>query len=102
VKIFTAPSMSTTTIRIEDDLKARVAAAADQVGTTAHAFILEAIAQKVEQVETDLEFNDLAQLRWAKLLTTGKSVSWSDAKTYLEARSRGSKARKPRAKTPSR
>lgn len=35
--------MATTTIRIEDDLKARVAAAARHDGKTAHAFILEAI-----------------------------------------------------------
>ena len=37
--------MSTTTIRLEDDLKARINAAAAQAGKTAHAFILEAIAQ---------------------------------------------------------
>ena len=40
--------MSTTTIRLEDDLKARINAAAAQAGKTAHAFILEAIAQTVE------------------------------------------------------
>ena len=37
--------MSTTTIRLEDDLKARVAAAAERAGVTAHAFILDAIEQ---------------------------------------------------------
>jgi predicted transcriptional regulator len=41
--------MTTTTIRLEDDLKARVAAAAEKAGKTAHAFILEAISQTVEQ-----------------------------------------------------
>ena len=33
--------MSTTTIRIDDDLKARVTAAAQRAGKTAHAFILD-------------------------------------------------------------
>jgi predicted transcriptional regulator len=87
--------MSTTTIRIDDELKSRVAAAADLAGKTAHAFILEAISQKVEQVEIDTAFNRLADERWAKVLATGKTVSWADAKAHLEARSRGSKAGKP-------
>ncbi len=34
--------MGTTTIRLPDELKARVAAAAKQAGTTSHNFILEA------------------------------------------------------------
>ena len=37
--------MSTTTIRIEDELKARIAVAAQHAGKTAHAFILDAISQ---------------------------------------------------------
>ena len=87
--------MSTTTIRIEDDLKARVAAAAERAGKTAHAFILDAIAQTVEQVELDDEFHHVADARWAKVLSTGKTVAWDDAKAYLEARLRGKSPRKP-------
>ena len=90
--------MSTTTIRIEDDLKARVAAAAERAGKTAHAFILDAIAQTVEQVELDAEFHRVADQRWAKVLATGKTVPWGDAKAYLEARSRGERPRKPVAR----
>ena len=94
--------MSTTTIRIEDDLKARVAAAAERAGKTAHAFILEAIAQTVEQIELDDEFHRVADERWAKVLATGKTVPWDDAKAYLEARSRGERPRKPAAGKPGR
>ena len=36
--------MTTTTIRLPDELKARIAKAAKQAGTTSHNFILEAIA----------------------------------------------------------
>jgi len=43
--------MTTAMIRIEDDLKSRVAAVAERESKTAHAFILEAIAQAVEQAE---------------------------------------------------
>jgi len=94
--------MLTTTIRIEDDLKARVAAAAERAGKTAHAFILEAIAQTVEQVELDDEFHRVADERWAKVLATGKTVPWDDAKAYLDARSRGERPRKPAAGKPGR
>ncbi|HJV59906.1 MAG TPA: ribbon-helix-helix protein, CopG family [Albitalea sp.] len=90
--------MSTTTIRLEDDLKARVAAAAERSGKTAHAFILDAIAQTVEQSELEDEFHQIADERWSTLLATGKTVPWDDAKAYLEARARGARPRKPAAR----
>jgi len=90
--------MSTTTIRIEDDLKARVTAAAERAGKTAHAFILDAISQTVEQAELDEDFHRIADERWAKVLATGKTVPWNDAKAYLEARARGERTRKPAAR----
>ena len=40
--------MPTTTIRLSDELKARVASAAERAGTSPHNFILEAIAEKAE------------------------------------------------------
>jgi len=43
--------MSTTTIRLPHELKARVVAAAKKAGTTAHSFILEAIAEKADEEE---------------------------------------------------
>jgi predicted transcriptional regulator len=90
--------MPTTTIRIEDELKERIAAAAQLSGKTAHAFILDAIAQTVEQVEVDAQFDRLADERWATVLETGKTVPWDDARPYLEARARGDKSRKPAAR----
>ena len=90
--------MSTTTIRIEDSLKARVGAAAERTGKTAHAFILEAICQTVEQVELDNEIHQVADERWSKVLATGKSVPWEEARTYLAARARAQRVRKPAAR----
>ena len=87
--------MSTTTIRLEDDLKARIAAAAERAGKTAHAFIVEAIAHTVEQAEIDAAFHHVADVRWAKLLATGKTVPWDETKTYLQARARGEIPHKP-------
>jgi predicted transcriptional regulator len=92
--------MTTTTIRIDESLKARVAAAAERAGKTAHAFILDAIAQTVEQVELDDAFHRVADERWAKMLATGKTVPWDAAKTWLEARARGERPRRPAARMP--
>ncbi len=92
---------TTTTIRIEYK-KARVAAAAQRAGKTAHAFILDAIAQTVEQAELDEAFHGVADERWANVLATGKNVPWNDAKAWLEARSRGERPRRPVAHKPGR
>jgi predicted transcriptional regulator len=94
--------MSTTTIRIDDELKARIAGAAQRSGKTAHAFIVEAIAQTLEQVEQDEALERVAESRWTALLANGKSVAWPDAKTWLEARARGEKPRRPSARKPAR
>jgi hypothetical protein len=50
----------------------------------------DAIAQTVEQVERDEAFHRVADERWRKILTTGETVSWNEAKAWLEAQSRGS------------
>ena len=90
--------MSTTTIRIEDDLKNRLAKAAQRAGKTPHAYIVEAIAQTVEAAELSDEFHQVADERWSQLLADGKSVPFDQAKAYLEARARGEKPRKPAAR----
>jgi predicted transcriptional regulator len=87
--------MSTTTIRLDDDLKERIAAAADLAGKTAHAFIVDAIARTVEQAEAQEELHRIAEKRWAKLLATGSS---DDAKKHLAARGRGEEPVKPPAR----
>jgi len=94
--------MPTTTIRIEDELKARLAAAAERAGMTTHAFILDALAQTADQAELDQEFNQLADRRWKKLLADGETVAWVEARAWLEARAHGERSRKPRPRKLSR
>lgn len=90
--------MSTTTIRIEDELKARVAAAAHHAGQTAHAFILDAIVKTVEQAELENDFVATANARWGKLQATGDTIAWDTAKTYLTVQAAGQSVNKPAAK----
>ena len=81
--------MPTTTIRIDDDLKERIAAAAERVGTSAHAFMVDAITLTVEQSEEDAALHRLADERWANIVQTGETVGWEDMKSWLRARARG-------------
>jgi predicted transcriptional regulator len=86
---------TTTTIRLPEDLKARVAAAAEKAGTTPHSFILEAIAEKAEQAERMNEFHAEAEQRYARIVETGKTIPWTEMRSYLEQRLAGKKPRRP-------
>ena len=90
--------MSTTTIRLPKDLKARVAAAAERAGTTAHSFILEAIAEKADQAEIRADFQDVAEKRYADLVASGRTIPWEKMRRYLEARMAGKPVARPAAK----
>jgi predicted transcriptional regulator len=89
--------MSTTTIRLPEELKARVAAAAERAGTTSHNFIVEAIAEKTEQAERRRDFEEVAEQRYAGIVASGKSIPWSEMRSYLEDRLAGkSKPSRPK------
>jgi predicted transcriptional regulator len=91
--------MSTTTIRLPQDLKERIARAAERTGRTAHSFILEAIAEKAEQEERQGEFQDTAEERYARILASGKTVPWSEMRRYLERRLTRNKIARPKPRT---
>ena len=90
--------MSTTTIRLPDELKARVAAAAERAGTTPHSFILEAIAEKAQDEERRHEFQQVAEQRYAEIVASGKTIAWEEMRQYLVQRVAGQPARRPKAK----
>jgi predicted transcriptional regulator len=87
--------MSTITLQLEENLNRRLIAAAERLGKSPDALILESIAQMVEQVESDDEFHRVADERWAKILVAGESISWDDARAYLKVRARGETATPP-------
>ena len=90
--------MSTTTIRLPEELKARIAAAAKRAGTTAHSFILEAIAEKAELEERRANFDRVAEERFARVVATGKTIPWNEMRGYLEDRLAGKPAKRPAAR----
>ena len=90
--------MSTTTIRLPDELKARIAEAAKRAGTTSHNFILEAIAEKADLAERHADFDAVAEQRYVRIVETGKTIPWSEMRGYLEARIAARPARRPAAR----
>ena len=90
--------MSTTTIRLPDDLKEKVKHAAKRAGTTSHNFILEAIAEKAELAEQRNNFLSDAESRYAAIVASGKTIPWADMQRYLKDKAVGKKATSPVAK----
>jgi predicted transcriptional regulator len=86
---------ATTTIRLSEELKARVASAAERSGKTTHSFILEAIAEKAEQEEARAAFDMEADARFANIVATGKTVPWKEARAYLQQRLAGQQPARP-------
>lgn len=87
--------MSTTTIRLPEALKARVAAAAKRAGTTPHNFVVEAIAEKADQAERRGDFHDTAERRYAEIVASGETIPWNEMRRYLEDRMAGKTPRRP-------
>ena len=65
--------MSTTTIRLPEDLKTRIAAAAKRSGPTTHGFILEPIPEKTKQDELRADFDAVAEDRYARIVASGRT-----------------------------
>ncbi|OIQ97525.1 hypothetical protein GALL_204090 [mine drainage metagenome] len=90
--------MSTTTIRLPNDLKSRVAEAAKRAGTTAHGFILEAIAEKTAQDEKRADFEAEAEGRYARIIASGETIPWADMRNYLKAKIDGKSISAPKSR----
>jgi len=90
--------MSTTTIRLPEDLKTRVAAAAKRSGTTTHGFILQAITEKAGQDDLRADFDAVAEDRYARIIASGKTIPWQEMRGYLEERLAGKVAKRPLAR----
>jgi len=90
--------MSTTTIRLPEDLKARVTRAAQRSGASTHSFILEAIAEKTEAQERRDEFYAEALRRKEDFEQTGTAVPWDEMRDYMVRLARGEHPPRPVAK----
>lgn len=87
--------MSTTSIRLPDQLKQRIARAAEHSGLTPHAFMVEAIAERVESEERRRDFQATTEQRYARILDAGETIPWPAMLAYLKRRVAGEAATPP-------
>ncbi len=89
---------TTTTIRMPNELKTRVAVAAKRSGTTAHGFIIEAINEKTQEDQLRADFEAVAEERYAGIVSSGRAVPWPEMRGYLKARLAGRTVKRPVAR----
>jgi predicted transcriptional regulator len=78
--------MSTTTLRIDESLRDRIAYLARALSQTPHSFMVEALAQKADEAEWRLGVQGQAQQRDIALQAGEPGVEWHEMKTYLRQR----------------
>ena len=88
----------TTTIRLPEELKARLARLAEREGTSTHSLILDAIAEKTEALERRQSFLAEARDRHAEYRATGEGVAWEDMRDHLRRRVAGEEVAPPAAR----
>ena len=91
--------MSTTSLKLPDDLKARAAAAAKLRGVSTHAFMLDAIQTAATMTEQRASFIADAHAALKQARKSGKGYAADEVHAYLRAKVRGLPARRPKAKS---
>jgi len=88
--------MSTTTIRLPEELKSRIETRAAARGATAHAFMLEAIAEAADRLELEQDFAAEAERRLQDMQRTGEYLTVDDLRAYAMALARGESPARPK------
>lgn len=89
--------MSTTSLKLPDDLKQRAVAAAQKQGVSPHAFMIHAIEQAATAAERRAGFVAEAQAARDQMLKTGKGYEADAVHAHIKARIAGRKSAKPKA-----
>lgn len=90
--------MPTTSLKLTDELKQRAVAAAEKIGVSPHAFMIQAIEHAATAAERRASFVDEARAARQQMLSTGKGYDVDEVHAYLKARISGNKSAKPKAK----
>ena len=91
--------MSTTSLKLSQDLKNRTAAIARAQGLTPHAFMVGAIEQAAIAAENRAGFVADALAARETMLKTGKGYAADEVHAYLRNRIGGKPAKRPKAKS---
>ena len=91
--------MTTTSLKLPDDLKQRAANAAQQLGISPHAFMVSAIEQAATATEQRARFISDAKTARNEMIETGKGFDADDVHSYLKAKVSAKKVAKPKARS---
>ena len=91
--------MSTTSLKLSDELKQRAVAAAEKKGVSPHAFMVDAIEQAASAAEQRAGFVNDALAAREQALETGKGYDARQVHAYLRERIAGKKSPKPKARS---
>ncbi|WP_324779016.1 CopG family ribbon-helix-helix protein [Thiobacillus sedimenti] len=89
--------MSTTTLKLPDDLKERIAAVAADAGKTPHAFMVDALAAQTALAERRRAFVDAAVRAEQDVAEYGVVYDADAVFCYLQDTLAGKRARRPKA-----
>ncbi|MDP2824853.1 MAG: hypothetical protein Q8O52_19495 [Sulfuritalea sp.] len=89
--------MSTTSLKLPDELKQRAVAVAEKIGVSPHAFMVHAIEQAATAAERRAGFVAEALAAREQMLKTGKGYDSTEVHAWMKARVAGGKTVKPKA-----
>lgn len=85
----------TTSLKLTEELKERVATLAHGVAQTPHAYMVEAIAEKVSRDEKRRAFLEDGKRSQEQVARTGEVYAFEDVNRWARAIAGGKKARRP-------
>ena len=93
---------SPTTLKLPEDLKARLSAQAQAEGKTPHAYMLDALREKVERADRRGEYLDAGAAALKEYGRTGIAYAMEDVERYILGIAAGRKPARPRPVRPAR
>jgi len=88
---------SATTLKIPEDLKARLAALAQAEGKSPHAYMIAALEQQADRAERRREYMAAGDSALREYERTGIAYAMEDVERYVVALADGRKATRPKA-----
>ena len=86
----------TTSLKLPEELKEKISSLAQGVAQTPHAYMVEAISEKVARDEKRRSFLEDAKRSREEVERTGEVFAHEDVVRWFKAKAMGKKARKPR------
>ncbi|GAB3420175.1 ribbon-helix-helix domain-containing protein [Massilia agilis] len=91
--------MSTTTLKLPDEVKQRAVKAAQELGVSPHAFMVDAIRQAADAVELRTQFVAQALAARNEMRQSGHGHDADEVRTYLRTRIGDKQTPRPSTKT---